>query len=177
MARDRRYVCCRVMLYTYKVWPQQLSATHQVISCWQTLEQSFKLLGVRKMKADRIGRAEGKLSFIRRKSKYICVLYTKLMPDKFLEKEKNSMKRVKKKKKIFFLLFFILCQLSVLTSRISAWKPRSTVVEGRETKTLVGMPSWWAEGSPEAWGWLSSTHQLCNTWTQRADWPSFDIPL
>lgn len=86
------------------------------------------------MKADRIGRAEGKLSFIRRKSKYICVLYTKLMPDKFLEKEKNSMKRVKKKKKIFFLLFFILCQLSVLTSRISAWKPRSTVVEGRETK-------------------------------------------
>lgn len=58
------------------------------------------------MKADRIGRAEGKLCFIRRKSKYICVLYTKLMPDKFLGKEKNSMKRVKKKKNIFFFVVF-----------------------------------------------------------------------
>lgn len=53
------------------------------------------MLGVRKLKADRIGRAEGKLSFIRRKSKLrnIWVVYTKLMPDKFLEKEKNAMKR------------------------------------------------------------------------------------
>lgn len=31
------------------------------------------------------------------------------MPDKFLEKEKNSMKRVKKKKKDFFDIMSIVC--------------------------------------------------------------------